>query len=151
MVGSITNSVTIVAGSHYLCGTMLPIGQTRLGYAKPVDATIFIKSCNSSCRKEDFGKDKDDNFFMSKFWVAIKSSSTTDARIANCEIQHADHEIKVASEKLSISVPVIVNTKDMDAGTVIKVLVESKSEEPVFKKPRLQASPMHAPLPRQLA
>ena len=87
---------------------------------------------------------------MSKFWVAIKSSSTTDARIANCEIQH--HEIKVAPEKLSISVPVIVNTKDMDAGTVIKVLVESTSEEPVFKKPRLQASPiMHAPFPRQLA
>ena len=62
---------------------------------------------------------------MSKFGVA-KSSGATDARIAKCEIQHADHEIKVASEKLSISVPVIVNTKDMDAGTVIKVLVESK-------------------------
>ena len=129
----------------------MPIGQTNIGHAKPVDATIFIKSCNSSGRKEDFVKDQDDNFFMSKFWVAIKSSSTTDARIANCEIQHADHEIKVASEKLSIKVPVIVNTRDMDADTVIKVLVESKSEESVLKKPRLQASPQNAPHPRPLA
>ena len=130
---------------------MLPIGQTRIGYAKPVDAMIFIKSCNSSGRKEDFVKDQDDNFFMSKFWVAIKSSITTDARVANCEIQHADHEIKVASEKLSISVPEIVNAKDMDAGTVIKVLVESKSEGLALKNPRMQASSMNARCPRPLA
>ena len=129
----------------------MSIGQTNICHAKPVEATIFIKSCNSSGRKEDFVKDQDDTFFMSKFWVAIKSSTTTDARIANCEIQHVDHEIKVASEKLSIKVPVIVNTRDMDADTVIKVLVESKSEESVLKKPRLQASPQNAPHPRPLA
>ena len=146
----LTNSVTIVAGSHDYTGYM-SIGQTNICHAKPVEATIFIKSCNSSGRKEDFVKDQDVTFFMSKFWVAIKSNTTTDARIANCEIQHVDHDIKVASEKLSIKVPVIVNTRDMDADTVIKVLVESKSEESVLKKPRLQASPQNAPHPRPLA
>ena len=81
----------------------------------------------------------------------MKSNTTTDARVANCETQHVDHDIQVASEKLSIKVPVIVNTRDMDADTVIKVLVESKSEESVLKTPRLQASPMNAPPPRPLA
>ena len=96
-------------------------------------------------------KDQDDTFFMSKFWVAMKSNTTTDARVANCEIQHVDHEIKVACEKLWIKVPIIVNTKDMDADTVITVLVDSKSEGSAFKKPCLQASPMNAPFPRPLA
>ena len=63
---------------------------------------------------------------MTNFWVALKSSGTTDAIIANCDVQHVDHEIKVAPEKLWISVPVVVNAKDMGAGAVIKVLVESR-------------------------
>ena len=146
----ITSSVPIVAGSHTVSGHM-PIGTTRLGKAKPVDHTIFIRNANSIGKREDFVKDHDDNFFISKFWLAIKSCSTTDPRVANCEIQYVDHEIKVACEKLQIKVPIIVNTKTMDEGTVITVLVESKSEGPALKKPRLQASPMNAPFPRPLA
>ena len=146
----ITSSVPIVPGSHTISGYM-PIGQTRLGKAKPVDATIFIKSANSNGKREDFVKDHDDNFFISKFWLAIKSCSTTDPRVANCEIQYVDHEIKIGCEKLPIKVPIIVNTKTMDEGTVITVLVESKSEGPALKKPRMQASPMNARCPRPLA
>ena len=100
---------------------------------------------------EDFVKDHDDNFFISKFWLAIKSCSTTDPRVANCEIQYVGNDVKIGHEKLPIKVPIIVNTKTMDAGTVIKVLVESKSEEQPLKKPRMQASPMNARRHMQLA
>ena len=146
----ITSSVPIVAGSHTVSGHM-PISTTRLGKAKPVDHTIFIRNANSIGKREDFVKDHDDNFFISKFWLAIKSCSTTDPRVANCEIQYVDNDVKIGHQKLPIKVPSIVNTKTMDAGTVIKVLVESKSEEQPLKKPRMQASPMNARRHMQLA
>ena len=53
----------VVAGSHSYAGHM-PIDKTRLGHAKPVDATIFIKSSNSSGKKEDYAKEKNEDVFM---------------------------------------------------------------------------------------
>lgn len=91
--------------------------------------SIYMKSSNDSLSS----KSSQDTHLCSMFW---HTGSSFDQGSVNCQLSEKDFVISVLGEKMTIKIPMIVNTKPIKAGDTIKYLKKSEvaEAEPPTKK-----------------
>lgn len=84
------------------------------------DGNVYMKSCNSAIKQMT---DRDPktmaNAFVSKFFMV---QSTPDHRLANCEMAAHEITISIGQAKVSLELPLIINTKALKDEELVKVL-----------------------------
>ena len=94
---------------------------------------VYIKSGNTPLKSLKEGNKKAmDEAIISKFFI-VKSCETSDQRVANCGYVLNDIKLNLGTEKVTLRMPCIVNTKALQAEDHIVVSTPDEVVEPVRK------------------